>query len=131
MASKTVPRSIKFNFFCVGLKHEKCFELLIAEYEKQIHNSYVWFLFIQKFYSQLVGSAFWYCSVAIWGLIKSALFKENGELQNGDHSVSDEGALTTGSIIDGLKVVVRENRAIQTLKMSREGGQQNKLILTS
>ena len=52
-------------------------------------------------------------------------------MQNGDHSVSDEGALTTGSIIDGLRVVVRENRAIQTLKMSREEGQQNKLILTS
>ena len=33
----------------------------------------------------------------------SLLCKDNGKLQNGDHSVSDEGALTTGSIvIDGL-----------------------------
>ena len=33
----------------------------------------------------------------------SLLCQENGKLQNGDHSVSEGGALTTGSIvIDGL-----------------------------
>ena len=42
----------------------------------------------------------------------SLLCQENGKLQNGDHSVGDGAALTTGSIIDGLRVVVRENRAI-------------------
>ena len=32
----------------------------------------------------------------------SLLCQDNGKLQNGDHSVSNGGTLTTGSIIDGL-----------------------------